>query len=94
MPLDRDALEQLQLLRTELIEPTVKHLNDAVDAVIKPVIDKQIAQEAKLIELNKEVQYLRGIWLRVCTGAIVWSTILGLLIGYIKSKIMQWVGKL
>jgi hypothetical protein len=90
VPLDKDALEQLQLLRTELIEPTVKHLKEAIDTTVADVKTKQQAQEQEIVSLKTEMQDLKSVWAKVVTGAIVWSTILGFLFGYIKSKIMQW----
>lgn len=93
MALDKETLEQLQLLRTEIVEPTVKHLNEAIDAVVAPLTAKQAAQDFEITGLKQEVKDLKSIWTKVATGAIVWSTLLGLLIAFAKSKLIQWFGR-
>jgi hypothetical protein len=93
MPLDKDALEQLHLIRDEVIKPALEDFKSGVDAILKPISEKQTWQDQRMALAEQNIAYLKSKWAQLLTGFTIWSTILGLVIAYAKTKIQQWIWK-
>lgn len=86
-----ELLKNAESYRTILIKPVVDALEAKIDKTLQPVLDKQSTQDSRLVAAETEIKRLQSLWGKVLIGFTVWSTLAGVAMSFLWSKIKIWL---